>query len=184
MKRSRIRKPSSWKDGSGAASARSWRGYYAGPALRRATLEAGMSLAKGHLTVDPEAGRLPADIRPLGRTAWPISISATRRRRRWRARIRDGKLSPVDLVENTLARIEEVNPKLNCFCFVYPEEALRQGARRRSRRCAQRRHARPAAWRALRDQGPDADQGQAHDAAAPTPTSTGCRTTTPPSSTR
>src|SRR5215813_2727205 len=39
-------------------------------------------------------------------------------------RIRDGQLSPVDLMENVLARIDEVNPKLNCFCFVYPEEAL------------------------------------------------------------
>jgi Asp-tRNA(Asn)/Glu-tRNA(Gln) amidotransferase A subunit family amidase len=38
-------------------------------------------------------------------------------------RIRDGKLSPVDLVENALARIGEVNPTLNCFCFTYPEEA-------------------------------------------------------------
>ncbi len=38
-------------------------------------------------------------------------------------RIRDGQLSPVDLMENTLARIEEVNPTLNCFCFVYAEEA-------------------------------------------------------------
>ncbi len=40
------------------------------------------------------------------------------------ARIRDRKLSPVELMKNTLARIEAVNPKLNCFCFVYPEEAL------------------------------------------------------------
>jgi Asp-tRNA(Asn)/Glu-tRNA(Gln) amidotransferase A subunit family amidase len=40
------------------------------------------------------------------------------------ARIRGRKLSPVDLMRNTLARIEEINPKLNCFCFVYPEEAL------------------------------------------------------------
>jgi Asp-tRNA(Asn)/Glu-tRNA(Gln) amidotransferase A subunit family amidase len=40
------------------------------------------------------------------------------------ARIRDRKLSPVELVKNALARIETVNPKLNCFCFVYPEEAL------------------------------------------------------------
>lgn len=38
--------------------------------------------------------------------------------------IRTKKLSPVELVRNTLARIEAVNPKLNCFCFVYPEEAL------------------------------------------------------------
>jgi len=39
-------------------------------------------------------------------------------------RIRDRRLSPVALIENSLARIAEVNPKLNCFCFVYPEEAL------------------------------------------------------------
>ena len=38
-------------------------------------------------------------------------------------RIRGHALSPVDLVENALARIAEVNPALNCFCFVYPEEA-------------------------------------------------------------
>jgi Asp-tRNA(Asn)/Glu-tRNA(Gln) amidotransferase A subunit family amidase len=40
------------------------------------------------------------------------------------ARIRGRKLSPVELMKNTLARIEEINPKLNCFCFVYPDEAL------------------------------------------------------------
>ena len=42
------------------------------------------------------------------------------------ALIRDGSLSPVDLVENALARIEEVNPTLNCFCFTYPAEAVEQ----------------------------------------------------------
>jgi Asp-tRNA(Asn)/Glu-tRNA(Gln) amidotransferase A subunit family amidase len=39
-------------------------------------------------------------------------------------RIRSGAISPVDVVRNSLARIEEVQPKLNGFCFVYPEEAL------------------------------------------------------------
>ncbi len=39
-------------------------------------------------------------------------------------RIRLGTLSAVEVMENTLQRIAEVNPKLNCFCFVYPEEAL------------------------------------------------------------
>jgi Asp-tRNA(Asn)/Glu-tRNA(Gln) amidotransferase A subunit family amidase len=39
------------------------------------------------------------------------------------ARIRAGSLSATEVVENSLARIAEVNPKLNCFCFVYPEEA-------------------------------------------------------------
>ncbi len=41
-------------------------------------------------------------------------------------RFRDGILSPVDVMENTLARIAEVNPTLNCFCFVFPEEARAQ----------------------------------------------------------
>jgi Asp-tRNA(Asn)/Glu-tRNA(Gln) amidotransferase A subunit family amidase len=40
------------------------------------------------------------------------------------ARIRAGKLTPLTLVENALARIEAVNPTLNCFCFVYHAEAL------------------------------------------------------------
>ncbi|HEY3069387.1 MAG TPA: amidase [Gaiellaceae bacterium] len=39
-------------------------------------------------------------------------------------RIQARELSPVDVVSASLARIEEVNPRLNCFCFVYPEEAL------------------------------------------------------------
>lgn len=39
------------------------------------------------------------------------------------ARIRQKTLSPVDIVDNALARIDEVNPRLNGFCFVYPEEA-------------------------------------------------------------
>lgn len=34
------------------------------------------------------------------------------------------ELSPVDVVQNSLDRIAEVNPVLNCFCFTYPEEAL------------------------------------------------------------
>ncbi len=34
------------------------------------------------------------------------------------------RVSPVDVVANSLARIEEVNPKLNCFCFVWHDEAL------------------------------------------------------------
>lgn len=38
--------------------------------------------------------------------------------------IREKKLSPVEIVENSLRRIEEVNPQLNGFCFVYAEEAI------------------------------------------------------------
>ena len=39
-------------------------------------------------------------------------------------RIRTMELSPVEVVRNSLERIEDVNPKLNCFCFTCPEEAL------------------------------------------------------------
>jgi Asp-tRNA(Asn)/Glu-tRNA(Gln) amidotransferase A subunit family amidase len=39
-------------------------------------------------------------------------------------RIRAKEMSPVDIVKNSLDRIEEVNPTLNCFCFVFPDEAL------------------------------------------------------------
>jgi len=38
--------------------------------------------------------------------------------------IRAGELSPVEVVANALERIEEVDPTLNCFCFVYPDEAI------------------------------------------------------------
>jgi hypothetical protein len=40
------------------------------------------------------------------------------------ALIRARELSPVAAVETALARIEEVNPVLNAFAFVYPEKAL------------------------------------------------------------
>jgi Asp-tRNA(Asn)/Glu-tRNA(Gln) amidotransferase A subunit family amidase len=30
----------------------------------------------------------------------------------------------VEIIAASLARIEEVNPRLNCFCFVYPDEAM------------------------------------------------------------
>jgi len=36
------------------------------------------------------------------------------------------EISPVEVVKNSLARIDDINPKLNCFCFVYPEEALQK----------------------------------------------------------
>ncbi|MEX2200325.1 MAG: amidase [Dongiaceae bacterium] len=39
-------------------------------------------------------------------------------------RIRKKQLSPVELMKNTLARIGEVHPRLNCFAFVFPDEAL------------------------------------------------------------
>ena len=38
--------------------------------------------------------------------------------------IRRKELSPVDLVQAVLGRIDEVDPALNCFCFTFPEESL------------------------------------------------------------
>ena len=43
-------------------------------------------------------------------------------------RIRNREQSPVEIVANSLARIEQVNPDLNCFCFTFPEEALAAAA--------------------------------------------------------
>ena len=40
------------------------------------------------------------------------------------ADIRRKQLSPVELIRNCLDRIDAVNDELNCFCFVYPEEAM------------------------------------------------------------
>ena len=37
---------------------------------------------------------------------------------------RDKEISPLEVIQNSLDRIDEVNRKLNCFCFTYPEEAL------------------------------------------------------------
>jgi Asp-tRNA(Asn)/Glu-tRNA(Gln) amidotransferase A subunit family amidase len=42
------------------------------------------------------------------------------------ARIRRKDLSPAEVVSNSLARIGDVNPHLNCFCFVFPDEAMEQ----------------------------------------------------------
>ncbi len=40
--------------------------------------------------------------------------------------IRSRQVSPVEVMENALGRIQTVNSTLNCFCFVYPEEAIEQ----------------------------------------------------------
>src|SRR3984893_12401234 len=33
-------------------------------------------------------------------------------------------VSPVEMVSNALSRIDDVTPQLNCFCFVWHDEAL------------------------------------------------------------
>ena len=38
--------------------------------------------------------------------------------------IREKTLSPVEVIQNALLRIEEINPLLNGFCFVYADEAI------------------------------------------------------------
>ena len=42
------------------------------------------------------------------------------------ARIRNKELSPVEVMENCLARIDEVNPALDCFFFVFADAAMAQ----------------------------------------------------------
>ena len=49
---------------------------------------------------------------------WDLTASEQARR------VRDKSLSPVELVRACLERSEVVQPKLNCFCFTYPEEAI------------------------------------------------------------
>lgn len=46
--------------------------------------------------------------------------SATMLQKKYRER----EISPLEVVKNSLDRINDVNPVLNCFCFTYPEEAL------------------------------------------------------------
>lgn len=43
--------------------------------------------------------------------------------------LRRGDVSATDLVKDAMARIAEVNPVLNAFCFIYPEDALAEAAR-------------------------------------------------------
>src|SRR5207247_2389374 len=50
--------------------------------------------------------------------------------------IAGGQLSPVELTRAYLERIERINPKLNCFITLTPEEAMRQ-ARDAEREIAQ-----------------------------------------------
>ena len=40
------------------------------------------------------------------------------------AQMHAGERSPVTVMAAFLARIETINPQLNCFCFVYPDEAM------------------------------------------------------------
>src|SRR3954451_2295048 len=41
-------------------------------------------------------------------------------------RIRSKQLSPVEVVDAVLQRIEALNPRLNAFCFIHADEALQQ----------------------------------------------------------
>ena len=65
-------------------------------------------------------------------------------------RIRRGELSPVEIVRNSLERIAEVNPKLNCFCFVYPDETLEKA---RAAEAGRSRHGEVASGERARDPG-------------------------------
>jgi Asp-tRNA(Asn)/Glu-tRNA(Gln) amidotransferase A subunit family amidase len=45
------------------------------------------------------------------------------------AAIRGRELSPVEVIANALERIDDVNERLNCFCFTYHEDAMEQARR-------------------------------------------------------
>src|SRR5581483_3260323 len=45
------------------------------------------------------------------------------------ALVRARTVSPVEVVQASLERIEAVQPALNCFCFLYPDEALEHAKR-------------------------------------------------------
>ena len=55
--------------------------------------------------------------------------TATELLRRYHA----GGISPVEVVRNSLERIDEVNPTLNCFCFTFPDEALEKAEKAEQR---------------------------------------------------
>ncbi len=65
-------------------------------------------------TSGAEGGGIPAPPDPELSYASAVELSR---------RIATKELSPVEAVGNALARIEEVNPSLNCFCFVWHDEA-------------------------------------------------------------
>ena len=72
------------------------------------------------------------------------------------------ELSPVEVTEATLARIERLEPKLNAFITVTADSARGRGARRRGGDHG-RRPSRAAARHPGRDQGPVRDPGRRHD---------------------
>ena len=80
--------------------------------------------------------------------------------------IREKRVSPVEVVQNSLARIEEVNGRAQCVLLHLSRGSAgsRTGGRARGRGGGA---ARAAPRRAHRHQGPDADQGQAHHARLP-----------------
>ena len=45
------------------------------------------------------------------------------------ALIREKQLSPVEVIDSLLARIDRINPKINAYCTLVPDEA-REAARR------------------------------------------------------
>ena len=78
------------------------------------------------------------------------------------ADIRSRRLSPVELARAVVARIEALNPALNCFCTPTPEIALEEA--KAAEDAVMRGHALGLLHAFVFDQGPSADQGRAHHA--------------------
>ena len=81
----------------------------------------------------------------------------------WPRLIRRRKVSPVEVVDAVLDRIDALNPHLNAFVTLTADQARQGRAGRRAGAGKQRRHARAAARRAVLGQGPRHHQGGAHD---------------------
>ena len=82
---------------------------------------------------------------------------------------RSGEARPSDVVEETLGRIDALNPTLNAFLTLTPEIARAQAARADAAYAAARRGGDPAALPPLLGgarfrQGPARRGGRAHDA--------------------
>ena len=77
-----------------------------------------------------------------------------------RRRIGRKDISPVELLEATIARIEALNPLLNAICATAYERARREA--RAAERAVRRRGARCSARAPDRHQGPARDGGAAH----------------------
>ena len=96
------------------------------------------------------------------------------------ALIRTKKLSPVELTKAVLERIEKLNPKLNAFCTVTADDAMK-AARAAEQAVMKGKKLGPDPRHSVLDQGPLVHEGRAHHGGVAHLRATACPTTTRPS---